>query len=84
MKFKNIEWQGNDPTGIMQSYTTLFNNITVGFRIMNGVKGLCLVDFNKDNFNHEYILIKSVNEGKVIAQERFNVICSKIINNISQ
>jgi len=80
MKFKKIEWFGNDPKGIMQSYTIIYNNFKIGFRIMNSVSGLCLIDFNKEQ--PEFISVKTVEEAKEIAQEKYENICNEIIKNM--
>ncbi len=82
MKFKKIEWIGNDPHGMMTSYTKVFGYKQIGFRIMNCADGLLrLVDNTTDDM--KMYVIHSVEEGKEKAQALFEQYCNEIIRNIS-
>lgn len=81
-RFKKLEWSGNDPKGIMTSYTTVFQNNQIGFRIMNCADGkLRLIDFANDMEKH---IVNSVEDGKRKAQELFDKYCMEILHNIYQ
>ena len=80
--FKKIEWCGADPKRIMTSYTTIFGNNQIGFRIMNCADGkLRLIDFSNDKEEH---VIVSVEDEKRKAQELFDKYCMDILHNIYQ
>lgn len=65
----------------MQSYTEIYSGHSIGFRIMNTANdGLCLVDFSINPM--EFIQINSANEGKAMAQRRFEQICDEIIGKV--
>lgn len=80
--FKKIEWCGDNPKGILTSYTTIFGDNKIGFRIMNCADGkLRLIDFSNDKEEH---VVVSVEDGKKKAQELFDKYCMDILHNIYQ
>lgn len=74
---QEIKWEGDDPKGVMTSYTRIFNKVEIGFRIMTGADGLTLVDFTRGDHHKIY----TVDEGKQKAQELFNQYCDEIMKN---
>ena len=87
IKFKQIEWTGDDPYAILVSTTYLFGyEFNIGFRIMHCADNvLRLIDFqcDHDTPNHK-TQIYSVEEGKRIAQQRFEEYCAAIIKNMTE
>lgn len=79
--FRQIKWDGNDPKRILTSYTNVFGNNQIGFRIMNCADGsLNLIDFTNNEM--KIYIIKSVEEGKEMAQSLFDSYCDEILRNI--
>lgn len=80
-EYKQIEWNGTDPKIMLTSYTKVFGNNQIGFRIMNCADGnLRLMDFT--NSEMKSYIVKSVEAGKEMAQSLFDSYCDEILRNI--
>lgn len=79
--YKKIKWSGDDPHGMMTSYTKIFGYKQIGFRIMYCADDfLRLVDNTSDDM--KMYVIHSVEEGKEKAQAIFEQYCDEIMKNI--
>lgn len=81
MKYKKIKWSGDDPHGMVTSYTKVFGYKQIGFRIMNCADGfLKLID--NTTVEMEMYVIHSVEEWKERAQLIFEQYSDEIMKNI--
>lgn len=83
IKWKQIVWDGNNPHGVMTSYTPLFDNRNIRFRIMyNGNGELMLMDFQATRKTCH--IINTVDDGKKLAQQLYENYCDEIFNNLAE